>query len=151
MSAALTQAKQKPPVETPPKVALPRNLRHQRRLLFNRELSWLEFNKRVLEEALDTRHPLLERLKFLAIFATNLDEFFMVRVSGLQEALEAEAEPSPDGMKPAEQLKEISQKLRPMIESQTKCLQSEIIPALAATGIVIKSTEIRREREVGRK
>jgi polyphosphate kinase len=139
MSAALTQAKQKPQIDTPPKVALPRNLRHQRRLLFNRELSWLEFNKRVLEEALDPRHPLLERLKFLAIFSTNLDEFFMVRVSGLQEALEAEAEPSPDGMKPAEQLKEISQKLRPMIDTQTKCLQSEVLPALAANSIIIKS------------
>ncbi|HKE60475.1 MAG TPA: polyphosphate kinase 1 [Pyrinomonadaceae bacterium] len=147
MSAALTQAKQKPQVETSPKVALPRNLRHQRRLLFNRELSWLEFNKRVLDEALDTRHPLLERLKFLAIFSTNLDEFFMVRVSGLQEAVEAEAEASPDGMKPAEQLKEISQKLRPMIETQTKCLQSEIMPALAAQGIVIKQYSELTKRE----
>src|SRR4030095_17056518 len=62
-----------------------------------------------------------------------------VRVSGLQEAVEAEGEPSPDGMKPAEQLKYISQKLRPMIEQQTKCLQAEILPALATDGIIIKS------------
>lgn len=104
-------------------------------------MSWLEFNGRVLEEALDNRHPLLERLKFLAIFSSNLDEFFMVRVSGLKEALEAGAlDPSPDGMTPAKQLKEISTKLRPMIELQTLCLQDEILPKLAARGIVIKPT-----------
>src|SRR6185295_6696111 len=121
------------------KRALPRNLRHQKHLLFNRELSWLEFNRRVLEEALDHRHPLLERLKFLAIFSSNLDEFFMVRVSGLQEALEAGiTDTSPDGMKPDEQLKEISTRLRPLLNWQTESLQADVLPALAATGIVIR-------------
>ena len=74
----------------------------------NRELSWIEFNSRVLDEALDPTQPLLERLKFLSIFSTNLDEFFMVRVSGLQE--QAEANPalvSPDGLTPGLQLRKI--------------------------------------------
>src|SRR5437764_2865709 len=76
--------------------------------LFNRELSQIEFYRRVLEEARDPAQPLLERLKFLSIFSENLDEFFMIRVSGLQEALDQHVtELSPDGMGPVEQLREI--------------------------------------------
>src|SRR3954465_4029758 len=74
--------------------------------LFNREFSQIEFYRRVLEEALDPAQPLLERLKFLSIFSENLDEFFMIRVSGLQETLGQVEEPSPDGLKQLEQLKE---------------------------------------------
>src|SRR5574341_2223777 len=74
-------------------------------LYINRELSWLQFNWRVLEEALDERRPLLERVKFLAIFATNLDEFFMIRVSGLRRQVTGGVlEVPPDGMTPSEQL-----------------------------------------------
>src|SRR5215510_2992011 len=116
-----------------------RNLRNQKHLLINRELSWIEFNRRVLEEALDPRHPLLERLKFLAIFSSNLDEFFMVRVSGLKETLEGGFnERSPDGMTAIEQLKAIRAKLKPLIELQMRCLKEEILPALAASDIVIR-------------
>jgi len=122
------------------RLVLPPSLLHQKQFLFNRELSWLEFNRRVLAEALDPEQPLLERLKFLAIFSTNLDEYFMIRVSGLKEELEEEVtEPSPDGMTPAEQLKEISLHLRPMLDEQMRCLREDILPQLAAHGIVITS------------
>ncbi len=100
-------------------------------LLLNRELSWIEFNRRVLDEALDETQPLLERLKFLAIFSTNLDEFFMVRVSGLQEQLEADPSTlSPDGLNPGQQLRLIAEQLRPLLAQQMRCLNEEILPAL---------------------
>jgi polyphosphate kinase len=127
---------------------LPRNLRQQRHLLINRELSWLEFNRRVLEEALDPRHPLLERLKFLAIFSSNLDEFFMIRVSGLQEALAAGVtELSPDGMSAAKQLAEIGTRLRPMLATQMRCLNADVLPKLADADIVIRPYEELNKRE----
>ena len=108
------------------------------RLFFNRELSLMEFNKRVLEEGLDKTNPLLERLKFLSIFSANLDEFFMIRVSGLKEELEENVtELSPDGMTPGEQLQEIRQRCVPLVEAQTTCLRDEILPELAESGIHI--------------
>jgi polyphosphate kinase len=138
MTTAATKLKPRGRAKADAKTVLPRKLRHQKHLLFNRELSWVEFNRRVLEEAFDQRHPLLERLKFLAIFSSNLDEFFMIRVSGLQEALEAGfTETSPDGMTPSEQLKEISKHLRPLIDMQTRCLEDQILPALENEGVFI--------------
>src|SRR5215203_2549632 len=107
---------------------------------FNRELSWLEFNQRVLAEALDATNPLLERLKFLAIFSTNLDEFFMIRVSGLKEQIaENINRASRDGLTPAEQLREIRRRLRPLLDEQMRCLNDEILPALAENGVRIYS------------
>jgi polyphosphate kinase len=107
-------------------------------LYFNRELSWLEFNARVLHEALDTRTPLLERLKFLAIFSNNLDEFFMVRVAGLKRQVEAQvSKRTPDGLTPHEQLKEISDRLRPMVREQHLCFHRDLQPILAEHGVYL--------------
>ena len=81
----------------------------------NRELSWLEFNRRVLHEAMDERTPLLERLKFLAIFSSNLDEYFMVRVAATKQQIEANVNKrTPDGLTPGDRLSAISERLRPM-------------------------------------
>ena len=103
---------------------------------FNRELSWLEFNSRVLHEACDPRTPLLERLKFLAIFSSNLDEFFMVRIAILKERVEAKvSQPTPDGRTPQEQLEAISQQLRPMVTQQHQHFEQVLRPQLARQGI----------------
>ena len=107
-------------------------------LYFNRELSWLEFNRRVLDEARDPRHPLLERVKFLAIFSSNLDEFFMIRVSGLKDQIAAGVTAAPpDGMTPAEGLAAIRARTLPMLREQRECYYNEIIPQLVAAGIHI--------------
>jgi polyphosphate kinase len=108
--------------------------------LFNRELSQIEFYRRVLEEALDRTQPLLERLKFLSIFSDNLDEFFMIRVSGLQETLaEQVRELSPDGMGTRDQLREIRSRLLPLFAEHARCLNDEVLPELGAQGIEIVS------------
>ncbi|HEY3790007.1 MAG TPA: RNA degradosome polyphosphate kinase, partial [Urbifossiella sp.] len=109
-------------------------------LFINRELSWLGFNRRVLEEAQDPAVPLLERLKFLAIFASNLDEFFMVRVGGLQQKVTAGIPQGSgaDRMSPRMQLERIEQSVREMVVQQYGTLNGEVIPALEARGIVIR-------------
>jgi polyphosphate kinase len=105
-------------------------------LYFNRQLSWLEFNRRVLHEAQDSRTPLLERLKFLAIFSGNLDEFFQVRVAGLRRQVDAGySERTGDGLTPDEQLKLIAQVVRGMVEDQYRCLLDDVAPALARQGV----------------
>jgi len=108
------------------------------RLYINRELSWLQFNRRVLEEALDERHPLLERVKFLAIFSNNLDEFFMIRVSGLRRQLEAGIlKTPPDGMTPVEQLAAIRRELLPDLARQLDCWHYDLLPKLRQAGVSV--------------
>ncbi len=108
-------------------------------LYFNRELSWLAFNQRVLEETADPHWPLLERLKFLAITFSNLDEFFMIRVSGLHEQLEqAEAERSPDGLTPRQQLARIREVVRSLLKDAMDLLERQLLPGLAEHGIRIR-------------
>ena len=109
-------------------------------LYINRETSWLAFNERVLDQARDPRWPLLERLKFLAIYSSNLDEFFMIRVSGLHEQLEAAAlvEASPDGLSARDQLTRIAQIVRAQLDTAARVLGDELLPGLAARGIRIR-------------
>src|SRR5499433_2392407 len=96
-------------------------------LYLNRELSWLAFNRRVLDEAADPHWPLLERLKFLAITFSNLDEFFMIRVSGLHEQLEqAEAERSPDGLTPRQQLARIRDVVRKLLKDASDLFERQL-------------------------
>ncbi len=110
-------------------------------LYLNRELSLLQFNRRVLDEALhEGRHPLLERVKFLSIFFNNIDEIFMVRVSGLRRQLAAGVvEAPPDGMTPSEELAAIRRVLGPMLDMGTACWRDDLLPKLAAEGINVLS------------
>ena len=101
---------------------------------FNRELSWLEFNERVLEEAFDSTNPLMERLKFLAITASNLDEFFMVRVSAIWEQESAGVGSDPSGMTPMEQLGALSHRAHQMSDDQYDCYD-KLVPLLKRAGI----------------
>ncbi|MGI9017056.1 MAG: polyphosphate kinase 1 [Euzebya sp.] len=120
-------------------------------LFSNRELSWLEFNRRVLSQAADPTAPLLERLRFVAIFAANLDEFFMVRVAGLRDQVAAGLQTrTPDGMSAADQLEAISRRVRPMLEQSTTILHEQILPLLARRGIGVVHVSDLDERTLQR-
>ncbi|HKS06458.1 MAG TPA: polyphosphate kinase 1 [Gemmatimonadaceae bacterium] len=111
-------------------------------LLLNRELSWLEFDARVLAEAFDERNPLLERVKFLSIFSTNLDEFYMVRVAGLRRQVSARVhERSPDGLTAREQLDVIDQRVHDLLVQARWCLHEELLPALEERGVRLLTTD----------
>jgi len=104
--------------------------------LLNRELSWLEFNQRVLEEALDPTTPLLDRLKFFCVFSSNLDEFFEVRVAGMKQQIEsAVVERSADGLTATETLQAVHRRVRRLVERQYACWRNELRPELARHGI----------------
>ena len=126
--------------KTSPEVKKPKKLLSvdDARYLFNRELSWLEFNRRVLEQALDAKTPVMEKLKFLSIFSTNLDEFFMIRVSGLKEQIsEGVFKLSPDGLSAAQQFTRVHERLLPMLDEQMLCLRESVLPQLAKQDIKI--------------
>lgn len=102
----------------------------------NRELSWLEFNQRVLDEALDSANPLLERIKFFCIVSSNLDEFFEVRVAGLKQQIESDVvERSSDGLTASETFRAVTRRVRAMVDAQYACWREELRPALAKNGI----------------
>ncbi|HAN74685.1 MAG TPA: polyphosphate kinase 1 [Planktothrix sp. UBA8407] len=125
--------------KTEPKITKDINLQDPQYYL-SRELSWLEFNRRVLAEALDPQTPLLERLKFLAIFSSNLDEFFMVRVAGIKRQIEAQVNKvTADGRTPQQQLNAIHERLLPMVTEQHQYFEQQIKPELAQNGIHLLS------------
>ena len=106
--------------------------------VLNRDLCQLEFFRRVLEEATDKATPVLERLKFLSVFSSNLDEFFMVRVSGIKEMMPIEdIGPMPGELTPAEQFAVIRKRVLPLVDEQTRCLRDDVLPELAANDVVI--------------
>src|ERR1043165_2652786 len=106
--------------------------------VLNRDLCQLEFFRRVLEEATDKSNPVLERLKFLSVFSSNLDEFFMVRVSGIKEMLSIEdIGPMPGELTPVEQLEVIRKRVLELVKEQTRCLRDEVLPEFEANGVFI--------------
>ena len=118
-------------------------------LYFSRELSWVEFNDRVLDEAADERNPLLERLKFISIFGTNLDEFFMIRVAAIKQQIDAQVHKrSDDGRLPAEHLMAISGRLRRSLDRQMQLLRDDLWPALERHGIrIVRIDELPPEEQ----
>src|SRR5438128_10938749 len=105
----------------------------------NRELSWLEFNRRVLEEAQDPTQPLIERVKFLTIFSSNLDEFFEIRVAGIKQQIKSEtSDIGPDGLSPTETFGRIQNTVRELVGTQCALWKNELLPELAKNGIYVR-------------
>jgi polyphosphate kinase len=122
-------------VVPPPETIAPIQSLSDSRWFINRELSWLSFNDRVLEEACDATVPALERLKFLAIASSNLDEFFMIRVAGLKSQISGHVEESgPDALSPGEQLQAVSVRAHEMVARQYRALLADVLPNLERAG-----------------
>src|SRR6202023_637496 len=123
-------------LETPPRLSErfsdPKNF-------INRELSWLEFNRRVVEEAQDPTHPMLERVKFLTIFSSNLDEFFEIRVAGIKQQIESEtSDVGPDGLSPTDTFNNIQRVVRELVTTEYALWKDELVPQLSKNGIRIR-------------
>lgn len=135
--ASESEAPAPPPAPqlTAPRIGAPENF-------INRELSWLEFNRRVLEEAQDKTQPLIERVKFLSIFSSNLDEFFEIRVAGIKQQIESEtSDIGPDGLSPTETFTRIQRAVREMIPTEYAIWNEELMPELAKNGIRIQAID----------
>ena len=142
--ASRTRKPSHPPAPAPAPEAAPFKAAY-----FNRELSWLAFDRRVLEQAQDPRHPLLERVQFLAIVSSNLDEFFEIRVAGLMQQMDSGlTEPGPDGLSPREQLRRIHSVVASLVEEQYRTWQHQLVPALAKEGILFRSAPELSAREL---
>src|SRR5260221_11384525 len=123
--------------QNPTSIATSLNL-NRADLYINRELSWIEFNRRVFEEAQDSHNPLLERVKFLSIFDTNLDEFIMIRLAGLKDQIVAHVTTvSPDGLSPEQQFRAVRRCLAPLVQQARQCWWDELLPLLAEQHIHI--------------
>src|SRR6202049_654253 len=123
-------------LETPPQ---PNERFSDPKNFINRELSWLEFNRRVLEEAQDPTQPLIERVKFLTIFSSNLDEFFEIRVAGIKQQIESEtSDVGPDGLSPTETFNSIQRIVGELVAAQYALWNDELVPELAKNGIRIR-------------
>src|SRR5713226_4302601 len=115
----------------------------------NRELSWLEFNRRVLEEAQDPTQPLIERVKFLTIFSSNLDEFFEIRVAGIKQQIESEtSDVGPDGLSPTETFNQIQRVAHELVATEYELWNKELLPQLAKNGIRVRN--VSELNEIGR-
>jgi polyphosphate kinase len=130
-------AKSIPPPQNPPNISL-----DDPSLYINREISWLEFNGRVLEEARDKLTPSVEKLKFVSIFSSNLDEFFMIRVGGLARALKSNInDRDPSGKTVREQLDMLADKVGVLVKEQYRILREEILPEIKTAGIFVHKLE----------
>src|SRR5216684_3846225 len=129
------QPADQPSVVAPTDVSIARDFSDPANFI-NRELSWLEFNRRVLEEAQDATQPLIERVKFLTIFSSNLDEFFEIRVAGIKQQIESEtSDVGPDGLSPTETFDRIQKTVRRLVATQCALWKNELLPELAKNGI----------------